>query len=182
MRLTKAQSKVFSDDTRFRVVVAGRRFGKTHLAIVELVRQALLGNGRHCWYVAPTYKASKQIAWLFLCDFIPREYIEKKNESELSIRLLNGSIIALKGADNPDSLRGVGLNFIVLDEFADMKITAWTEVLRPTLSDKEGSALFIGSPKGRNHFYDIWTDGIDGREEWSSFQYTTLDGGNVPEK
>ena len=182
MRLSKPQSEVFRDDTRFRVMVAGRRFGKTHLAIVELVRQALIDNKRHCWYVAPTYKAAKQIAWELLKEFLPLEYIDKRNESELSIRLLNGSMISLKGADNPDSLRGVGLNFIVLDEFADMKNTAWTEVLRPTLSDKGGSALFIGSPKGRNHFYDLWTDGVDGREEWTSYQFTTLDGGNVPEK
>ena len=182
MRLTQPQSEVLLDETRFRTVVAGRRFGKTYLSIVELLRNALMANERHCWYVAPTYKAAKQIAWEMLKKFIPGGYIDKINESDLSIRLKNGSIINLKGADNPDSLRGVGLNFIVLDEFADMKKTAWTEVLRPTLSDKQGAALFIGSPKGRNHFYDLWCDGIDGREGWASYQYTTLDGGNVPEE
>jgi len=162
-------------------MVAGRRFGKTYLALVELLKQSINTPDQLCWYVAPTYKASKNIAWLLLQKLLPPEYIAKKNESELSVKLLNGSTIALKGAENADSLRGVGLNFIVLDEFADMKQTAWSEVLRPTLSDTGGSALFIGSPKGRNHFYDLWGMGVDGVEDWSSYQFTTLDGGNVPD-
>jgi len=162
-------------------MVAGRRFGKTYLALVELLKQSINTPDQLCWYVAPTYKASKNIAWLLLQKLLPPEYIAKKNESELSVKLLNGSVIALKGAENADSLRGVGLNFIVLDEFADMKQTAWSEVLRPTLSDTGGSALFIGSPKGRNHFYDLWGMGVDGVEDWSSYQFTTLDGGNVPD-
>jgi len=162
-------------------MVAGRRFGKTYLALVELLKQSINTPDQLCWYVAPTYKASKNIAWLLLQKLLPPEYIAKKNESELSVKLLNGSTIALKGAENADSLRGVGLNFIVLDEFADMKQTAWSEVLRPTLSDTGGAALFIGSPKGRNHFYDLWGMGVDGVEDWSSYQFTTLDGGNVPD-
>ena len=162
-------------------MVAGRRFGKTYLALVELLKQSINTPDQLCWYVAPTYKASKNIAWLLLQKLLPPEYIAKKNEGELSVKLLNGSTIALKGAENADSLRGVGLNFIVLDEFADMKQTAWSEVLRPTLSDTGGAALFIGSPKGRNHFYDLWGMGVDGVEDWSCYQFTTLDGGNVPD-
>jgi hypothetical protein len=103
----------------------------------------------------------------------------KKNETALSIDLRNGSSIALKGAEKPDNLRGRALDFCVLDEFADMRPEAWHEVLRPSLSDRRGSALFIGTPKGRNHFYDLWTRGIDGQESWKAFQYTTIDGGNV---
>lgn len=110
---------------------------------------------------------------------VPVGYIRKKNESDLSLVLLNGSKIALKGAEKPDNLRGRSLDLAILDEFADMKPEAWYEVIRPSLSDRKGSALFIGTPKGRNHFYELWTRGVDGEEQWKSFQYTTLDGGNV---
>jgi len=160
-------------------VVAGRRFGKTHLATVELVRAALSGGNKNCWYVAPTYRAAKEIAWDMLMQILPDEYIDRKNETALMINLINGSTIALKGAEKPDSLRGRALDFAIMDEFADMKLTAWTEVLRPSLSDREGNAMWIGTPKGRNHFYDLWTYGLDGHDGWASYQFTTLNGGNV---
>jgi len=179
MKLTKPQDDIFFNDSRFRVVVAGRRFGKTFLSTYELLKHALQGKSRNCWYVAPTYKAAKEIAWNMLIDAIPDGYMTKKNETALSIDLRNGSSIALKGAEKPDNLRGRALDFCVLDEFADMRPEAWHEVLRPSLSDRRGSALFIGTPKGRNHFYDLWTRGVDGRESWKAFQYTTIDGGNV---
>jgi len=159
--------------------VAGRRFGKTFLSTYELLKHALQGKSRNCWYVAPTYKAAKEIAWNMLIDAIPDGYMTKKNETALSIDLRNGSSIALKGAEKPDNLRGRALDFCVLDEFADMRPEAWHEVLRPSLSDRRGNALFIGTPKGRNHFYDLWTRGVDGQESWEAFQYTTIDGGNV---
>lgn len=179
MKLTKPQDDIFFSDSRFRVVVAGRRFGKTFLSTYELLKHALEVKGRNCWYVAPTYKAAKEIAWNMLVDAIPDGYITKKNESALSINLRNGSTISLKGAEKPDNLRGRALDFCVLDEFADMRPEAWYEVLRPSLSDRRGSALFIGTPKGRNHFYDLWTRGVDGYESWTAFQYTTIQGGNV---
>jgi len=161
--------------------VAGRRFGKTHLATWELAKAALSGKEKNCWYVAPTYKAAKEIAWDMLQKILPEEYISKKNESSLAITLRNGSVIALKGAEKPDSLRGRALDFAIMDEFADMKPITWTEVLRPSLSDREGNAMWIGTPKGRNHFYDLWTYGVDEHLGWSSYQFTTLDGGNVSE-
>ena len=179
MKLTKPQDDIFFNDSRFRVVVAGRRFGKTFLSTYELLKHALQGKSRNCWYVAPTYKAAKEIAWNMLIDAIPDGYMTKKNETALSIDLRNGSSIALKGAEKPDNLRGRALDFCVLDEFADMRPEAWHEVLRPSLSDRRGNALFIGTPKGRNHFYDLWTRGVDGQESWEAFQYTTIDGGNV---
>jgi hypothetical protein len=179
MKLTKPQDDIFFRNCRFRVVVAGRRFGKTFLCIYELLRVALGARSRNCWYVAPTYKAAKEIAWAMLIESIPDGYIERKNETSLTITLRNGSTISLKGAENPDSLRGRALDFVVLDEFADMRPEAWYEVLRPSLSDRKGSALFIGTPKGRNHFYDLWTRGVDGYESWQAFQYTTIEGGNV---
>jgi hypothetical protein len=180
MKLTKPQTKIFDDPARFRVIVAGRRFGKTFLSTAEILSKALSAKDQHVWYVAPTYKAAKEIAWEMLIEQIPREYIAKTNESSLTIYLLNGSTIALKGAEKPDNLRGRSLDFVVLDEFADMRKEAWFEVIRPSLSDRVGSAVFIGTPKGRNHFYDLYGKGLDQDEGWSSHQYTTIEGGNVP--
>jgi hypothetical protein len=178
MNLSDPQDAIYYSDARFRVVVAGRRFGKTYLSTTELLRYAALGKNRNVWYVAPTYKAAKDIAWDMLKEEVPKGWIRKINESELSMRLVNGSVISLKGAEKPDNLRGRSVDFVVLDEFADMKPETWSEVLRPSLSDKQGHALFIGTPKGRNHFYDLWTQDLD---DWQSFQYTTLEGGNVPD-
>jgi hypothetical protein len=109
-------------------------------------------------------------------------WVRKINETELSLELKNASTISLKGADNHDSLRGVGLDYLVIDEFADVDPDAWYETLRPTLSDREGHALFIGTPKGLNWAHDLWTMAAEYPEEWSSWQFTTLDGGNVSEE
>ena len=177
MRLSSPQSAIYHDKSRFRVVVAGRRFGKTFLSTTELLRVAIQGQKKNIWYVAPTYKAAKDIAWDMLKEQVPKSWVRKINESELSMKLKNGSVISLKGAEKPDNLRGRSIDFCVMDEFADMKPETWHEVLRPSLSDRQGNALFIGTPKGRNHFYDLWSQGLD---DWASFQFTTLDGGNVP--
>jgi hypothetical protein len=107
------------------------------------------------------------------------KWAKKINETELSIELKNGSTISLKGADNYDSLRGIGLDFLVIDEFADVDAEAWYETLRPTLADKQGGALFIGTPKGMNWAHDLYTMFEDYPDEWASFQYTTIEGGNV---
>ena len=180
MPLSKAQDTVAKDPTRFRVVIAGRRFGKTHLAIRELCYHAK-DPGKEVWYVAPSYKMAKNIVWRKLKNKLQDlNWIKKHNETELTIQLINGSTIALKGADNYDSLRGVGLDFIVLDEFADIAPDAFYETLRPTLSDKQGRALFIGTPKGiGNWAYEIYQNALD-NENWRSYTFTTIDGGNVP--
>ena len=180
MPLSKAQDTVAKDPTRFRVVIAGRRFGKTHLAIRELCFHAK-EPGKEVWYVAPSYKMAKNIVWRKLKNKLQDlNWIKKHNETELTIQLINGSTIALKGADNYDSLRGVGLDFIVLDEFADIAPDAFYETLRPTLSDKQGRALFIGTPKGiGNWAYEIYQNALD-NENWRSYTFTTIDGGNVP--
>lgn len=181
VQLTLPQSEILFNSSRFKTVVAGRRFGKTYLSVNMLLQAAVTGKDKHCWYVAPTYGSAKEIAWDMLIHTIPQEYISRTNESSLMLRLINGSVISLKGAEKPNNLRGRALDFVVLDEFADMRPEAWFEVIRPSLSDRQGSAVFIGTPKGRNHFYDLWAKGMDGANDWSSFQYTTLDGGNVPE-
>lgn len=178
IHLTVPQTKIWRSPARFRCVVAGRRFGKTFLSVSEMLRAAGGKPDQIVWYVAPTYRMAKRITWRKLKAAIPQGAIASKNESELSIELRNGSIIELHGADNPDSLRGDGLNFLVADEFAIIKQTAWTEVLRPALADKQGKALFISTPKGFNWAYDLFQHGLTA-PRWSSWQFTTAQGGNV---
>lgn len=182
-RLSKPQWQVYTDQHRFRVLVSGRRFGKTRMAIEEMLRAASEGPNRKVWYVAPTYRQAQQICWQMLKDRLAAgNWIAKKNESDLSIVLkCTGSVIALRGADNFDSLRGVGLHFLIMDEFADIKQEAWYEVLRATLSDSGGRALFTGTPKGRNWAYDLFLrGGTEEHPDWASYSFTTLEGGNVP--
>jgi hypothetical protein len=180
MPLSQAQRKIVEAPQRFVVVVAGRRFGKTHLAIRQLCLHAREPD-RECWYVAPTYKQAKMIVFKKLRKkLLELNWVSKVNETAMSFELKNGSTISLKGADNYDSLRGVGLDFLVLDEFADIHSEAWFETLRPTLADKQGSALFIGTPKGLNWAHDLYTMSDEYPEEWASFQFTTEEGGNVP--
>lgn len=179
MPLTLPQQQIAQDTARFRVVIAGRRFGKTHLSIRELAAHARMPN-REVWYVAPTYKMARNIVWRKLKNKLnDLRWVKKTNETELSILLKNGSTISLKGADNYDSLRGVGLDFIVLDEFADIDPEAWFEILRPTLADRQGKALFIGTPKGTGNWsYDVYQRALNS-SGWSSYQFTTEQGGNV---
>jgi len=178
--LSPPQYEVYSSDVRFRVLVAGRRMGTTFLACVELMRAATTGSRRDAWYVAPTYRMAKEIAWRELRHLLPRPWVRGVNETDLSIQLANGSRLALRGADNPDSLRGVGLDFAVFDEFAWISPSAWEDVLRPALSDREGRALFITSPAGHNWAYDLYLRGKDpDHPSWKSWQFTTLDGGRV---
>lgn len=177
IRLKPPQWRVFRCADRFRVLVAGRRFGKTFLALVELC-QAAWAPGRKVWYVAPTYKQAKRIAWKALKQMTKGYWASKPNETDLTIELASGGTISLRGADNYDSLRGDGLDFIVLDEYASMNREAWTEVLRPALSDHEGRALFIGTPRGRNHFFELYETAQD-LPHWARFQFTTEQGRNV---
>jgi hypothetical protein len=175
--LHSPQWKVFRSTERFRVLVAGRRFGKTYLALTELCRGAG-GRGRLAWYVAPTYKMAKRIAWKPLKEMTRSIWASRPNETDLRIEIKGGGTICLRGADNYDSLRGDGLDFLVMDEYASIAPEAWTEVLRPALADKLGRALFIGTPQGRNHFHDL-VDRAATLPDWKAFQYTTAQGGNV---
>src|SRR6202140_4899546 len=167
IRLKPPQWTVFRSDARFRVLVAGRRFGKTYLSLVELC-QAAWKSGRLAWYVAPTYKQAKRIAWKPLKEMTRPYWASKPNETDLRIELVTGGTICLRGADNYDSLRGDGLDFLILDEYASIAREAWPEVLRPALADKKGKALFIGTPHGYNHFYDLhrWAET---QRNWARF-------------
>ena len=179
MALTKPQKKVINNEARFRVLITGRRFGKTFLAINELAKFASKPNQR-VWYVAPTYRQAKAICWNVLKEkMIYHKWVKNINHSDLTITLKNNSQITLRGSDNEQSLRGVGLNFLCIDEFADVSQEAWYEVLRPTLSDTKGHALFCGSPRGfGNWSYELFKQG-ETNKDWASFKYTTIEGGNV---
>jgi hypothetical protein len=184
MPLSEPQKEVIASTKRFRVLITGRRFGKTHLCMMELLRKGRDNPNGKIFYVSPTYRMSKEIMWKNLKRTIKKLRWEKYiNESELTVVLKNNCQISLKGADkSADNLRGVGLNFLVLDEFSDIPPEAWSESLRPTISDKhvQGSVLFVGTPKGvGNWSYDMFQKGKSGDPEWQSWKYTTLEGGQV---
>lgn len=170
------QKTVFQDKTRFKVIVAGRRCGKSRLSAVALLVEGLkCPQGSAVMYVAPTQGQARQIIWDLLMD-LGRDVIQSSHVNNMDITLINGAKIYVRGSDRPDTLRGVSLTFLVLDEVADIKADTWEKVLRAALSDKKGSALFIGTPKGRNWFYDMYNLGLDGEdEEWKSWHFTTKD-------
>lgn len=187
LKLHKGQKTVLKDNHRFRVIVAGRRWGKTQVAKVAAVLAACAKRNQLVWYVSPTYGMSRQNFWEPIKAAIPREWVVKNgiNETRMSIKLINGSVIELKGADNPDSLRGVGIHFLIMDEAQDIKSETWEMVLRPTLSSTGGKVLFIGTPKSFNWLYDKFVEGQKGAayidpvtrklviNDWMSWQYPT---------
>jgi len=181
--LTKPQHQVSNSKKRFRVLVSGRRFGKTYLCIAEIMKMAAIPN-QTIWYCAPTFKMAREICWLplkkALSDF---RWIDDVNETNLTIRIRkSNSIISLKGCENFDYLRGTGINFLVLDEFADIPELAWTEVLRASIADTLGNVLFTGSSRGYGNWsYRLFAKGRQDKE-WESFQFTTLEGGRVTKK
>lgn len=149
------QQEVIEAKERFKVVAAGRRCGKSRLAAWMLIINALQTERGHVFYVAPTQGQARDIMWGVLLE-LAHPIISGSHVNNMQIKLINGTTISLKGADRPDTMRGVSLKFLVMDEYADMKPSVWEEVLRPALADQKGSALFIGTPKGRNHFFDLY--------------------------
>ena len=179
MALNLPQQAVSDSDKRFRVLIGGRRLGKTFLAIRELARFARVPD-RKVMYIAPSYRMAKQLVWKELKQkLIAINWLAKANESELTVTLVNGSVIMLRSADNYDSIRGLGVDFVVFDEFADIAKETWTEVVRPALSDRGGHALFIGTPKGVGNWSKELFDRAPLHDDWESWQFTTLEGGNV---
>jgi phage terminase large subunit-like protein len=170
------QQTVFSDSTRFKVVAAGRRCGKSRLAATTLLIEGLrCPAGSAVLYVAPTNGQARQIIWNVLLD-LGREVIAGSHVNNQDITLINGATIYVRGADRPDTLRGVSLTYAVLDEVADIKPEAWEQVIRASLSDKKGRGLFIGTPKGRNWFFDLFKLGQSNQDEdWKSWHFTTKD-------
>jgi len=169
------QLEVMNSTKRFKVVAAGRRTGKSHLAAVSLVLAALDGKPGKVFYVAPTQGQAKDIMWDKLYE-IAGDIISNHNKNDLTLELTNGVTIYLKGADRPDTLRGVSLKHLVLDEFAFMKSDIFDAVLRPALSDNLGTCIFIGTPEGRNHFYDKYLEAeLGGDPQWEAWHYTSYD-------
>lgn len=153
-------------DQRWACLVAHRRAGKTVACINDLIRRAFVDdkvNGRYA-YIAPYYSQAKSIAWDYLLRYTEDVRVNA-NASELWVELLNGARIRLFGADNPDALRGLYLDGVILDEVADMRPRVWGEIIRPLLADREGWAVFIGTPKGHNFFYEIWKT-ANASESW----------------
>ena len=182
MPLSDVQKEVSDDPSRFKVVVAGRRWGKSWLSMHEMAKYARFPNSK-IFYVAPTYKMCRQILWDDIKEkFIRARWAKKINESNLEITLVNNSRIYLRSGDNPDNLRGVSMDYLVMDEAAMIDQKMWTEVCRPALSDRQGGAMFITTPQGKGSWiYDLW-QGAHGQENYSAFQYTTIQGGNVEEE
>ncbi len=181
--LLKWQQEVFKDTTRFKVVAAGRRCGKSRLSAVTLLIEALnCPEGSSVMYVAPTLGQARSIIWDLLHD-LGRPVIKSSHVNNLEITLINGRKILVRGADNPDSLRGVSLTYLVLDECAFIKQDVWEKILRAALSDKKGRALFISTPSGRNWFYDTFKLGQSGEDhEWKSWHKTTADNETIDPK
>jgi hypothetical protein len=164
---------------RFGVIVAHRRFGKTVFCIAALVDAALRfnkhSNGRF-GYVAPFYKQAKDVAWLYLTDFARKIPGTQISNQELAVTFPNGNRIKLYGADNPDSMRGLYFDGIVVDEVADIKPHVWGEILRPALSDRKGWAIFIGTPKGVNIFSELYYNAVND-PDWFAGLYSVDDTG-----
>lgn len=183
LRLHTAQLEVFNAPERFKVIAAGRRWGKTRLSAVYLATAACETRrngkdltGTECWYVAPTFDQADDAMWpLFLRIADP--LIDKTWEgNERRARMVSGRTVQLKGSDKPHRMRGVALSDLVLDEYADMKPITWSSVLRPTLADVGGRAMFIGtpSPEGRNHFYELFLR-AQTTPDWRAWHFRSID-------
>jgi hypothetical protein len=193
------QAAIYNSPARFKVVAAGRRFGKSHFAAIMLGIEALKEHNERghqltiehgVYYIAPTFDQGKRVMWPKLKQLLGYErtggFIRNENVNEGWLELLNGRKIYVKGAEDPERLRGIGLSYVVLDEYADMKANVWSEIIRPALMDVEGSALFIGTPKGKNHFYQLFmgalekpvdprTNSNEHWQEWEAFHFKSMD-------
>lgn len=180
MPLSAKQELVVNSTARWRVVVAGRRTGKTFLAMRELARFARHPNSV-VWYLTNSRQQAKTLVWAKLKKKLKNlNWIAHTNESELSITLVNGSTICLKSAEQGDNLRGESLNFLCIDEFCDIDLDeVFFQILRPALSDKRGHCLFLGTPKATNQTAKDLFDNALTKRDWESFTYTTLEGGFV---
>ena len=165
-------------EERWSILVCHRRAGKTVACVADLVYSALFTkkNDARFAYIAPLYNQAKDVAWVYIKNLTADIPGIAYNESELRADFPNGARIRLYGGDNPDRLRGLYLDGIILDEYADMKPSMWGEVVRPALSDRKGWAVFIGTPKGHNDFYDLWQRTIDNCEWYRLMLKASLSG------
>lgn len=196
--LHPAQLGVFNDPARLKVVAAGRRFGKSHFATIECLIRGLQEENKYgyniqdtaIYYIAPTFDQAKRAVWNKFLRELGGDVVHNSNKNEGIIWLVNGREVHLKGADRPDTLRGAKLAYAVLDEFAFMKPDVWNQIVRPALLDVKGEALFIGTPDGKNHFYDVFTEAKKSREksdsneeklpEWGYWTFSSMDNPTIP--
>ena len=164
------QLEVHNSDARFKVLSAGRRWGKTRLGVNECLDAA--SKGGRAWWVSPSYKTS-EVGWRPLRQIARKIPNAEVRLVDRMVTLPGGGFVAVRSADNPDSLRGEGLDFVVMDECAFVRKEAWTEAIRPALSDRQGKALFISTPKGRNWFWENYMRGVNGEEGWQSWTFPT---------
>ena len=177
----RGQFKAFhARKQRWACLVAHRRAGKTVACINDLIKRAIVDgkeNGRYA-YIAPFYSQAKTIAWDYLLRF-SEPIRTNANASELWVELINGARIRLFGGDNPDALRGLYLDGVILDEYADMRPRVWGEIIRPLLADRQGWAVFIGTPKGHNAFYDVWRT-AQSSDSWYASSIRASESGLLP--
>ena len=184
MQLHQAQATIAKSNKRFRVVNAGRRFGKTVLASEEIKGVALYKQAKIA-YIAPTIQQARDIMWEQLKREL-RPITLKTNESRLELEVMNkdglSSFIQLKGWEAIETLRGQSFDFIVLDEVASMRNfwVGWNEVLSPTLIDRKGACMFISTPKAFNHFYDLYQQGTNSGTNYKSWRFTSYDNPHIP--
>lgn len=181
-QLHEGQLDVATNASRFKVLAAGRRFGKSTLSLALAVKHCLDNSGVKAWIVCPTFQQSKDIYWRsiekvpFWTNLLISQGLRiKKNDSELLLEFPNKSLLQLKGSDREDTLRGSGLSFVILDEASSMKPNVWVEIIQPSLIDSGGKALFISSPKGFDWFYELWMKGQRGDKDWKSWRYTSYE-------
>lgn len=177
---TPKQLELHDDSTRFKVAAWGRRSGKSTFAINEAIKVCLVKPKSKVWIVTPIFNQAKDIYWRgadMLNKYLLPIMYSKKNDSELLIEFKNGSILQFKGADRPEVMRGSALDLIVLDEVAEFRYAqeTWESILLPSLSDKLGKAIFIGTPQGENFFYQLFLRGLEDEGLWKSWKIPTAE-------
>jgi hypothetical protein len=175
--LNKTRKEIIQDPSRFKVIVAGRRWGKTILSLMYLLKDPF-HQGERRWFITPTYKQGKMIVFPILRQMFSGFAGAKLNETEMSVIFDNGAELSVKGADNENNLRGVELTKCVMDEMAYIKPHVWEEIIYPMLATTQGSVLFIGTPNGYDIMYDLYSKGQN-EPDWKSWQFKTIDGGFV---
>ena len=178
--LDATRKKILMDKSRFKVLVCGRRWGKTILSLMYLLKDPFQANERR-YFITPTYRMGRTIVFPVLRRMFTQFNGAKLNETEMSVRFENGAEFAVKGADNEHALRGVELTKVVMDEMAYIKPHVWEEIVYPMLATTKGSALFIGTPSGYDIMYDLYSRG-QSEPDWKSWHFKTIDGGFVSVK
>ena len=176
--INETRKQIITDPARNKVLVAGRRWGKSIFSIIWLLQKEIQPGERR-WFVGPTYRQMKTVIWPLLRSTLRQWEGARINESELSIKLPNDAEISLKGAEQENNLRGAGLDMVVMEEFSYIKPHVYEEIIYPMLTTTQGETLFIGTPNSFDHLYDYYLRG-QSDPEWKSWQYTTLEGGFVP--